>query len=80
MPRRPLTMHQVITQSPEWRAWREANAYTLAPFKEDISDAEETGFFAPKHWKAFMQFLYNVRKEQTIKPLKIKNYSKNDTT
>jgi hypothetical protein len=74
-------MHQVITQSPEWRAWRESNAYTLAPFKEDISDAEETGFFTPKHWKSFLRFLEQTKeKNRESRQIKIRNYSKNETT
>lgn len=79
MPRRPLTMHQTITQSPEWRAWRAQNAPVLSQYQEDINDAEETGFFAPKHWKAFLSFLYQIQKErQPKKDLKINRYNKND--
>jgi hypothetical protein len=57
MPRRPLTIHQVLTQSKEWLAWKQVNDYPLSPFKDDINDAELTGFFTPKHWRAFARFL-----------------------
>ena len=71
MARRPLTIQQVIIQSKEWIAWKEVNNFPLAPFKDDIKDAEDTGFFTPKHWRAFVRFLEQAG-SQKYKKLKIK--------
>ena len=77
MSQRPLTIQQTITTSKEWAGWREVNNFPLSPYREAIHDAEKTGFFAPKHWKAFVKFIEQVGAKRYEKlKIRIVNYSK----
>lgn len=71
-------MHQTITHSKEWTAWREINNYPLSPYKEAIQDAELSGYFTPKHWRAFSDFLQKAgaNKHKTLKVRINKYYAK----
>lgn len=77
---RPLTIQQTIIASKEWAGWREVNNYPLSPYREAITDAEKTGYFTPKHWRAFVKFIEQVsaKKYEKLK-IRVNNYAKEKT-